>query len=153
MSHGSILEQRVVGQDHALEAVSSCIRLARTGLQAPDRTMGNLLFVGPTGTGKTELCKALAEFLFDDQDAMTRIDMSELGEQHSVSRLIGAPPGYIGFEDGGMLTESVRRRPYQVILLDEFEKAHKSVWDLLLQVCVRSMRMRKCMAACSREGH
>ena len=128
------LRKRVVGQDHALEAVSNCVRLSRTGLQARDRTRGNFLFVGPSGVGKTELCKALAEFLFDDQNAMTRIDMSEFGEKHTVSRLIGAPPGYVGYEQGGVLTEAVRRRPYQVILLDEFEKAHSEVWNLLLQL-------------------
>jgi len=128
------LRERVVGQDHALEAVSNCVRLARTRLQAQDRTLGNFLFLGPTGVGKTELCKALAEFIFDDPNAMTRIDMSEYGEKHTVSRLIGAPPGYIGYEEGGVLTESIRRRPYQVILLDEFEKAHREVWNLLLQL-------------------
>ena len=128
------LRTRVVGQDHALEAVSNCVRLSRTGLQATDRTRGNFLCVGPSGVGKTELCKALAEFLFDDENAMTRIDMSEFGEKHTVSRLIGSPPGYVGYEEGGVLTESVRRRPYQVILLDEFEKAHPEVWNLLLQL-------------------
>lgn len=128
------LEERVVGQDEAVTAVSNCVRLARTRLQAQDRTLGNFLFLGPTGVGKTELCKALAEFIFDNQDAMTRIDMSEYGERHTVSRLIGAPPGYVGYEEGGVLTESVRRRPYQVLLLDEFEKAHKDVWNLLLQL-------------------
>ncbi|KAG7372481.1 Clp protease ATP-binding subunit ClpB [Nitzschia inconspicua] len=128
------LRKRIVGQDHALEAVSNCVRLSRTGLQASDRTRGNFLFVGPSGVGKTELCKALAEFLFDDSNAMTRIDMSEFGEKHTVSRLIGAPPGYIGYEQGGVLTEAVRRRPYQVILLDEFEKANPEVWNLLLQL-------------------
>lgn len=128
------LRRRVVGQDHALTAVSNCVRLARTRLQAHDRTLGNFLFLGPTGVGKTETAKALAEFIFDDQDAMTRIDMSEYGEKHTVSRMIGAPPGYVGYEEGGVLTESVRRRPYQVILLDEFEKAHREVWNLLLQL-------------------
>lgn len=128
------LRERVVGQDHALVAVSNCVRLARTRLHAHDRTLGNFLFLGPTGVGKTELCKALAKFIFDNQDAMTRIDMSEYGERHTVSRLIGAPPGYVGYEEGGVLTESVRRRPYQVLLLDEFEKGHKDVWNLLLQL-------------------
>jgi len=109
-------------------------RLARTRLQAQDRTLGNFLFLGPTGVGKTELCKALAEFIFDNEDAMTRIDMSEYGERHTVSRLIGAPPGYVGYEEGGVLTESVRRRPYQVLLFDEFEKGHRAVWNLLLQL-------------------
>jgi len=128
------LRERVVGQDAALAAVSNCVRLARTRLQAPDRTLGNFLFLGPTGVGKTELCKALAECLFDDENAMTRIDMSEYGEKHTVSRLIGAPPGYVGYEEGGTLTESVRRRPYQIILLDEFEKGHRNVWNILLQL-------------------
>mmetsp|Transcript_30246 Transcript_30246/g.73580 ORF Transcript_30246/g.73580 Transcript_30246/m.73580 type:complete len:897 (-) Transcript_30246:1876-4566(-) len=128
------LRERVIGQDHALQAVSNCVRLSRTGLQARDRTLGNFLFVGPSGVGKTELCKALAEFMFDDENAMTRIDMSEYGEKHTVSRLIGAPPGYIGYDQGGVLTEAVRRRPYQVILLDEFEKGHPDVWNLLLQL-------------------
>lgn len=128
------LRERVVGQDAALAAVSNCVRLARTRLQAPDRTLGNFLFLGPTGVGKTELCKALAECLFDDENAMTRIDMSEYGEKHTVSRLIGAPPGYVGYEEGGILTESVRRRPYQIILLDEFEKGHRNVWNILLQL-------------------
>ena len=128
------LRERVVGQDTALKAVSNCVRLARTRLQAPDRTLGNFLFVGPTGVGKTELCKALAQELFDDENAMTRIDMSEYGEKHTVSRLVGAPPGYIGYEEGGTLTESVRRRPYQILLLDEFEKGHRDVWNILLQL-------------------
>lgn len=128
------LRERVVGQDAALAAVSDCVRLARTQLQAPDRTLGNFLFLGPTGVGKTELCKALAECLFDDENAMTRVDMSEYGEKHTVSRLIGAPPGYVGYEEGGTLTESVRRRPYQILLLDEFEKGHRDVWNILLQL-------------------
>ncbi|CAJ1946039.1 unnamed protein product [Cylindrotheca closterium] len=128
------LRKRVVGQDHALEAVSNCVRLARTRLQEEDRTLGNFFFLGPSGTGKTETCKALAEFIFDDPDAMTRIDMSEYSEKHTVSRLIGAPPGYIGYDQGGVLTEAVRRRPYQVILLDEFEKGHPEVWNILLQL-------------------
>ncbi|KAL9181960.1 hypothetical protein ACHAXT_012303 [Thalassiosira profunda] len=128
------LRERVVGQDAALEAVSNCVRLARTRLQAPDRTLGNFLFLGPTGVGKTELCKALAECLFDDENALTRVDMSEFGEKHTVSRLIGAPPGYVGYEEGGTLTEAVRRRPYQILLLDEFEKGHRDVWNLLLQL-------------------
>lgn len=128
------LRERVVGQDHALTAISNCVRLARTRLQAQDRTLGNFLFLGPTGVGKTELCKALAHFIFDNQEAMTRIDMSEYGEKHTVSRLIGAPPGYVGYEEGGTLTESVRRRPYQVLLFDEFEKGHRDVWNLLLQL-------------------
>eukprot|EP00977_Amphora_coffeiformis_P014488 scaffold4060_cov190-Amphora_coffeaeformis.AAC.22 len=128
------LRERVVGQDHALEVISNAVRLARTRLQAHDRTLGNFLFLGPTGVGKTETAKALAEFLFDDEDAMTRIDMSEYGEKHTVSRLIGAPAGYIGYEDAGHLTESVRRRPYQVLLLDEFEKGHPDVWNVLLQL-------------------
>ncbi len=124
----------MVGQDHALKAVSDCVRLSRTSLQATDRTLGNFLFLGPTGVGKTELCKAMAQFIFEDKNALTRIDMSEFGEKHTVSRLIGAPPGYIGYEEGGVLTEAVRRRPYQLLLLDEFEKGHPSVWNLLLQL-------------------
>jgi ATP-dependent Clp protease ATP-binding subunit ClpB len=130
----SKLQESVVGQDHALISVSNCVRLARTGLQAQDRTLGNFLFLGPTGVGKTELCKALANFIFDDENAMTRIDMSEYGEKHTISKLIGAPPGYVGYESAGQLTESVRRRPYQVLLLDEFEKGHPDVWNLLLQL-------------------
>jgi len=128
------LRERVVGQDSALASVSDCVRLARTRLQAPDRTLGNFLLLGPTGVGKTELCKALAECLFDDENAMTRVDMSEYGEKFTVSRLIGAPPGYVGYEEGGTLTESVRRRPYQILLLDEFEKGHRDVWNILLQL-------------------
>lgn len=128
------LVESVVGQDHALKSVSNCVRLARTRLQAQDRTLGNFLFLGPTGVGKTELCKALARFIFDDENAITRIDMSEYGEKHTVSKLIGAPPGYVGYESAGQLTESVRRRPYQLLLLDEFEKGHPDVWNLLLQL-------------------
>ena len=130
----SALHQRVVGQDEAVRAVSDAIRRARAGLSDPNRPYGSFLFLGPTGVGKTELCKALAEFLFDTQDAMVRIDMSEFMEKHSVSRLIGAPPGYVGYEEGGYLTEAVRRRPYSVILLDEVEKAHPDVFNILLQV-------------------
>ena len=128
------LHQRVVGQDEAIKAVSDAIRRSRAGLADPNRPSGSFLFLGPTGVGKTELCKALAEFLFDTQEAMVRIDMSEFMERHSVSRLIGAPPGYIGYEEGGYLTEAVRRRPYSVILLDEVEKAHPDVFNILLQV-------------------
>ena len=128
------LHQRVVGQDEAIEAVSDAVRRARAGLGDPRRPLGSFLFLGPTGVGKTELARALAEFLFDDEAAMTRIDMSEYMEKFSVSRLIGAPPGYVGYEEGGQLTEVVRRRPYQVILLDEIEKAHPDVFNLLLQV-------------------
>jgi ATP-dependent Clp protease ATP-binding subunit ClpB len=128
------LHQRVVGQDEAVRAVSDAIRRARAGLSDPNRPYGSFLFLGPTGVGKTELCKALAEFLFDTQEAMVRIDMSEFMEKHSVSRLIGAPPGYVGYEEGGYLTEAVRRRPYSVILLDEVEKAHPDVFNILLQV-------------------
>jgi len=130
----SALHHRVVGQDEAVRAVSDAIRRARAGLSDPNRPYGSFLFLGPTGVGKTELCKALAEFLFDTQDAMVRIDMSEFMEKHSVSRLIGAPPGYVGYEEGGYLTEAVRRRPYSVILLDEVEKAHPDVFNILLQV-------------------
>jgi ATP-dependent Clp protease ATP-binding subunit ClpB len=128
------LHRRVVGQDEAVRAVSDAIRRARAGLSDPNRPYGSFLFLGPTGVGKTELCKALAEFLFDTQEAMVRIDMSEFMEKHSVSRLIGAPPGYVGYEEGGYLTEAVRRRPYSVILLDEVEKAHPDVFNILLQV-------------------
>jgi ATP-dependent Clp protease ATP-binding subunit ClpB len=128
------LHQRVVGQDEAVRAVSDAIRRARAGLADPQRPNGSFLFLGPTGVGKTELCKALAEFLFDSPDAMVRIDMSEFMEKHSVARLIGAPPGYVGYEEGGYLTEAVRRRPYSVILLDEVEKAHHDVFNVLLQV-------------------
>ncbi|MEA2782872.1 MAG: ATP-dependent Clp protease ATP-binding subunit ClpB [Rhodospirillaceae bacterium] len=128
------LRRRVVGQDEAVIAVSNAIRRARAGLQDPNRPMGSFLFLGPTGVGKTELTKALAEFLFDDESALLRIDMSEFMEKHSVARLIGAPPGYVGYEEGGSLTEAVRRRPYQVILFDEVEKAHPDVFNVLLQV-------------------
>ncbi len=128
------LHQRVVGQDEAVEAVSAALRRSRAGLQDPDRPIGTFLFLGPTGVGKTELARALAEFMFDSQDAMIRIDMSEYMEKHSVSRLVGAPPGYVGYEEGGQLTEAVRRRPYSVVLLDEIEKAHPDVFNTLLQV-------------------
>ena len=128
------LKKRVVGQDEAVKAVSDAIRRARAGLSDPNRPNGSFLFLGPTGVGKTELCKALAEFLFDTEEAMVRIDMSEFMEKHSVARLIGAPPGYVGYEEGGYLTEAVRRRPYSVILLDEVEKAHPDVFNVLLQV-------------------
>ncbi len=128
------LRFRVVGQDRALQAVSNAVRLSRAGLHAHKKPMGCFLFCGPSGVGKTELVKALADFLFDDENAMVRIDMSEYMERHSVSRLIGAPPGYVGFEEGGMLTEAVRRRPYQIVLLDEIEKAHREVTNVLLQV-------------------
>ncbi|OHB50695.1 MAG: ATP-dependent chaperone ClpB [Planctomycetes bacterium GWF2_39_10] len=129
-----LLTERVVGQDEAVRAVSNGIRRARAGLQDPNRPIGTFLFLGPTGVGKTELCKALAAFLFDNENAMVRIDMSEFMEQHSVARLIGAPPGYIGYDEGGRLTEAIRRRPYSVILFDEIEKAHRDVFNILLQV-------------------
>jgi ATP-dependent Clp protease ATP-binding subunit ClpB len=128
------IEKRVIGQDEAVRAVSNAVRRARAGLQDPNRPIGSFLFLGPTGVGKTELTKALAEFLFDDDTALVRIDMSEFMEKHSVARLIGAPPGYVGYEEGGVLTEAVRRRPYQVILFDEVEKAHADVFNVLLQV-------------------
>ncbi len=128
------LRARVIGQEEALRAVADAVRRARAGLQDPHRPIGSFMFLGPTGVGKTELTKALASFLFDDDGAMTRIDMSEYMEKHSVSRLIGAPPGYVGYEEGGALTESVRRRPYQVVLFDEIEKAHPDVFNVLLQV-------------------
>ena len=128
------LHHRVIGQDEAVEAVSNAIRRSRAGLSDPNRPIGSFLFLGPTGVGKTELCKTLANFMFDSDDAMVRIDMSEFMEKHSVSRLVGAPPGYVGYEEGGYLTEAVRRRPYSVILLDEVEKAHPDVFNILLQV-------------------
>ncbi|HXQ00387.1 MAG TPA: AAA family ATPase [Solirubrobacteraceae bacterium] len=128
------LHERVIGQDEAVEAVATALRRSRAGLQDPNRPIGTFLFLGPTGVGKTELARALAEFMFDSQDAMVRIDMSEYMEKHSVSRLVGAPPGYVGYEEGGQLTEAVRRRPYSVVLLDEIEKAHPDVFNTLLQV-------------------
>ena len=128
------LHARVVGQDEAVSAVANAIRRSRAGLSDPHRPIGSFLFLGPTGVGKTELARALAEFLFDDDRAMVRIDMSEYMEKHTVSRLVGAPPGYVGYEEGGQLTEAVRRRPYAVVLLDEIEKAHPDVFNILLQV-------------------
>ncbi len=128
------LHERIIGQDEAIAAVSDAIRRARSGLKDPRRPIGSFIFIGPSGVGKTELAKALAEFLFDDEDALLRIDMSEYREQHTVSRLFGAPPGYVGYEEGGQLTEAVRRRPYRVILFDEIEKAHPEVWNALLQI-------------------
>ena len=128
------LHQRVVGQDEAVEAVANALRRARTGLQDPNRPIGSFIFLGPTGVGKTELARALAEFMFDDERALVRLDMSEYQERHTVSRLVGAPPGYVGYDEGGQLTEAVRRRPYSVVLLDEIEKAHVEVFDVLLQI-------------------
>ena len=128
------LHHRVVGQDEAIQAVASAIRRARAGLQDPNRPLGSFVFLGPTGVGKTELARALAEFLFDDDQAMVRIDMSEYQEKHAVSRLIGAPPGYVGYDEAGQLTEAVRRRPYAVVLFDEVEKAHPEVLNVLLQL-------------------
>ena len=128
------LGKRLIGQKAAVQAVANAVRRARAGISDPNRPTGSFLFLGPTGVGKTELAKALAEFLFDDERALTRIDMSEYSEKHSVSRLIGAPPGYVGYDEGGQLTEAVRRRPYGVILMDEVEKAHPDVYDILLQV-------------------
>jgi ATP-dependent Clp protease ATP-binding subunit ClpB len=128
------LHQRVIGQDEAVEAVANALRRARTGLQDPNRPIGSFVFLGPTGVGKTELARALAEFMFDDERAMVRLDMSEYQERHTVARLVGAPPGYVGYEEGGQLTEAVRRRPYSVVLLDEIEKAHAEVFDVLLQI-------------------
>jgi ATP-dependent Clp protease ATP-binding subunit ClpB len=130
----SELHQRVVGQDEALVGVSNAVRRARAGLQDPDRPTGSFIFLGPTGVGKTETARALAEFLFDDENAMVRIDMSEYMEKHSVSRLIGAPPGYVGYDEGGHLSEAVRRRPYSVVLFDEIEKAHPDVFNIFLQI-------------------
>src|SRR5574338_1703630 len=129
-----LIGARVIGQEDAVKAVSAAVRRSRAGLQDPNRPLGSFLFLGPTGVGKTELTKALAEFLFDDPHAMVRIDMSEFMEKHAVARLIGAPPGYVGYEEGGVLTEAVRRRPYQVVLFDEVEKAHADGWNVLLQV-------------------
>jgi ATP-dependent Clp protease ATP-binding subunit ClpB len=128
------LRLRVVGQDEALRAVSNAVRRARAGLQDPNRPIGSFIFLGPTGVGKTETARALAQFLFDDERAMIRIDMSEFMEKHSVARMIGAPPGYVGYEEGGHLTEAVRRRPYSVVLFDEIEKAHPDVFNVLLQI-------------------
>ena len=128
------LKKRVVGQDQAIEAIASCIRRSRTGLSDPNRPSGSFIFVGPTGVGKTELAKSLARFLFDDENAMVRVDMSEYMEKHAVARLIGAPPGYVGYEEGGQLTEAVRRKPYAVVLFDEIEKAHGDVFNILLQL-------------------
>ena len=128
------LHKRVVGQEEAIAAVSDAVRRSRAGLQNPQKPIGTFLFLGTTGVGKTELAKALAEYLFDDENAMTRIDMSEYQERHAVSRLVGAPPGYIGYDEGGQLTEAVRRKPYSVVLLDEIEKAHPDTFNILLQV-------------------
>jgi len=128
------LHQRVVGQDEAISVVANAVRRARAGLQDPNRPIGSFILLGPTGVGKTELARALAEFLFDDEEAMVRIDMSEYQERHTVARLIGAPPGYVGYEEGGQLTEAVRRRPYAVVLFDEIEKAHFEVFNVLLQL-------------------
>ena len=128
------LHERVVGQDEAVEAVANALRRARSGLQDPNRPIGSFVFLGPTGVGKTELARALAEFMFDDERAIVRLDMSEYMEKHTVSRLVGAPPGYVGYEEGGQLTEAVRRRPYSVVLLDEIEKAHPDVFNVLLQI-------------------
>jgi ATP-dependent Clp protease ATP-binding subunit ClpB len=129
-----VLGNRLIGQEVAVRAVSDAVRRSRAGIADPNRPTGSFLFLGPTGTGKTELAKALADFLFDDERAIVRIDMSEYSEKHSVSRLVGAPPGYVGYDEGGQLTEAVRRRPYSVVLLDEVEKAHPEVFDILLQV-------------------
>ena len=129
-----MLHERVIGQDEAVQAVASAIRRSRAGLQDPNRPIGSFIFLGPTGVGKTELARALAEFLFDNEQNMVRIDMSEYQERHTVARLIGAPPGYVGYDEGGQLTEAVRRRPYSVVLFDEIEKAHPEVFNVLLQV-------------------
>jgi ATP-dependent Clp protease ATP-binding subunit ClpB len=129
-----VLHERVIGQEEAVRAVANAIRRSRAGLSDPHRPIGSFLFLGPTGVGKTELARSLAEFLFDDERAMVRIDMSEYMEKHSVSRLVGAPPGYVGYDQGGQLTEAIRRRPYAVVLLDEVEKAHPDVFNVLLQL-------------------
>jgi ATP-dependent Clp protease ATP-binding subunit ClpC len=128
------LHERIIGQEEAIHAISDAIRRARSGLKDPSRPIGSFVFIGPSGVGKTELAKALAWFMFDDEEALVRIDMSEYREQHTVSRLFGAPPGYVGYEEGGQLTEAVRRRPYRVLLFDEIEKAHPEVWNALLQI-------------------
>jgi len=128
------LKERVIGQDEAITVVSNAVRRSRAGIQEPNRPMGSFIFLGPTGVGKTELARALAQFLFDDEQALVRIDMSEYMEKHAVSRLIGAPPGYVGYEEGGQLTEAVRRKPYSIVLFDEIEKAHPEVFNLLLQL-------------------
>src|SRR5687767_3403789 len=130
----SLLTERVIGQHEAVRAVSNAVRRSRAGLQDPNRPIGSFIFLGPTGVGKTETARALAEFLFDDERAMVRLDMSEYMEKHAVARMIGAPPGYVGYEEGGQLTESVRRRPYSVVLFDEIEKAHPDVFNVLLQI-------------------
>ena len=129
-----VIGERLIGQRAAVAAVSDAVRRSRAGISDPDRPTGSFLFLGPTGVGKTELAKSLADFLFDDERAIVRVDMSEYSEKHSVARLVGAPPGYVGYEEGGQLTEAVRRRPYSVVLLDEVEKAHPEVFDILLQV-------------------
>ena len=134
MKLNETLHKRVIGQDEAVDAVSDAVIRSRAGLQDPNRPLGSFLFLGPTGVGKTELAKALAEDLFDSEDHMVRIDMSEYMEKHAVSRLVGAPPGYVGYEEGGQLTEAVRRNPYTIVLLDEIEKAHPDVFNILLQV-------------------
>ena len=134
------LHERVIGQDEAVEAVSNALRRSRAGLQDPNRPIGAFLFIGPTGVGKTELARALAEFMFDSEDAMVRIDMSEYMEKHSVSRLVGAPPGYVGYDEGGQLTEAVRRRPYSVVLLDEIEKAHTDVFRTRNVCCATALQ-------------
>ncbi|HET8797827.1 MAG TPA: AAA family ATPase, partial [Thermoanaerobaculia bacterium] len=128
------LRRRVIGQEEAVHAVSNAVRRSRAGLKDPNRPIGSFIFMGPTGVGKTELARALAEFLFDDENSMVRIDMSEYGERHAVARLIGAPPGYVGYEEGGQLTEAIRRRPYAVVLFDEIEKAHPEVFNVFLQI-------------------
>ena len=134
LSMEKVISTKVIGQKEAITSVSNAVRRSKAGIQDPNRPLGSFLFLGPTGVGKTELSKALASFLFDDQNAMIRIDMSEYMEKHSVSRLIGAPPGYVGYDQGGALTEAVRRRPYQVILFDEVEKAHPDVFNIFLQI-------------------
>lgn len=128
------LHKRVIGQDEAVDVVSDAVRRARSGLKDPKRPIGSFIFLGPTGVGKTELAKSLAEFLFNDEDALIRIDMSEYMEKHSVARLVGAPPGYVGYDEGGQLTEAVRRKPYSVVLFDEIEKAHPDVFNIMLQI-------------------
>ena len=130
----NVLHERVIGQSEAVTAIAKAIRRGRVGLKDPKRPVGSFIFLGPTGVGKTELCKALAEAMFGDENAMLRLDMSEYMEKHTVSKLIGSPPGYVGFEEGGQLTEKVRRKPYSVVLFDEIEKAHPDVFNMLLQI-------------------
>jgi ATP-dependent Clp protease ATP-binding subunit ClpB len=134
LSMGDKIKERVVGQDEAVEAITQAVQRSRAGLNDPNKPIASFIFLGPTGVGKTELCKALSEFMFDSEDALVRIDMSEYMEKHTVARLLGAPPGYIGYDEGGQLTDAVRRKPYSVLLFDEMEKAHPDVFNVMLQL-------------------